>query len=158
MLCNMYFRVAKIACIAFGAAIFPTLGNATQIFPSVEYSNDSQEQNGVLQACIITAALTSPRPPESPSTPEIINLQFIMFGVDSPAYKVAAGYVDRSKRSSAGSITAANFSTAEFNHPDAFKQSVTPEGELLAVLIDPELQDEFITAFLQGHYFIEVRS
>jgi hypothetical protein len=125
--------------VAFG----PAFANATQITSNVEYSNDSIQQYGVLQACTITAALKSPR------APEIVNLQFLSFGLDGLAYKVTA---DPNKQ-----IAAANFSAAEFNHPNAFKQSVTPEGQLLAVLIDPKLEDEFRTAFLRGHYSLELK-
>ena len=38
---------------------------------------------------------------------------------------------------------------------DAFKQSMTPDGQLLGVLTDNSLQGAFTKAFWQGHYSIE---
>jgi hypothetical protein len=61
----MCIHVANaLAYIALGIAYAPAIGNATQIIPSVEYSNDKIEQNGVIRACIVTAALICPPAPE----------------------------------------------------------------------------------------------
>jgi hypothetical protein len=74
------------------------------------------------------------------------------------AYKVTAGEVNWNEGSSvARRIATANLSTGEFSHPNAFKEGITPEGQLLAVLIDPNLQDGFMRAFFLGHYSIEFR-
>jgi hypothetical protein len=54
----------------------------------------------------------------------------------------------------ASRIARANFYTGAFNHP-AFNQSLTPEGQLLAVLTDKSLADAFAMAFFLGHFTIE---
>ena len=57
----------------------------------------------------------------------------------------------------AARIMAADFSTGEFNHPNAFTKSITPEGQLLAILTEDGLNAEFIKAFFLGHYLIQFR-
>jgi hypothetical protein len=105
---------------------------AAQIVPTgVEYTNDTIEQAGQLQACIVTTAIISP------PAPEIVNFQLLVI-LGTPAFKVTASEVDWAQRSSAAKrIAAADFSTAQFNHPSAFNKSITPEGQLLAVLQTP---------------------
>ena len=139
----------KSACIALGMAFTATTASATQFIPQVQYSNDSIDQGGVPQACIVTAAMINP------PAPEMVNLQFLVIHGNG-AYKVTAGDIDWNANSSAAArIAAANFSTAQFNHPNAFRQSITPEGQLLSVLIDDSLSDAFMQAFFKGHYSIE---
>ena len=102
-------RIHLASALAYGAvamALAPVTGSATQIIPSVEYSNDTIQQNGVIQACIVTVALVSP------PAPEIVNLQFLVIAGDGfrLAYKVTAGDVNWNEGSSvARRIAAANF-------------------------------------------------
>src|SRR5262249_52847529 len=58
---------------------------APQIIPTgVEYSNDSIEQGGKRQACIVTVAIISP------PAPEIVNFQFMAIA-GQLAFKITAG-------------------------------------------------------------------
>src|SRR5262249_9255246 len=95
----------------------------------------------------------------SPPAPEIVNLQFLAIsrnGQSLLAYKVTTGDVNWTQRTNvARRIATANFSTGEFNHPNAFNQSITPEGQLLGVLTDATLQESFEKAFVLGHYSLE---
>jgi hypothetical protein len=144
--------VAVVALVAATASAATTV-NATQIIPQVQYRNASIEQGGVTQGCLITAAMTSP------PAPEIVNLQFLAIsrnGQSVLAYKVTAGDANWTQRTNvARRIATANFSTGEFNHPKAFNQSITPEGQLLGVLTDPTLEESFEKAFVLGHYSLE---
>jgi hypothetical protein len=99
------------------AMLFPVLARAAQVIPTgVEYTNDTIEKGGRLAACIVTTAIISP------PAPEIVNFQFLLVG-GTHAFKVAAGDVDWTKGSGvAKRISAADFSTAQFNHPSAFKK------------------------------------
>jgi hypothetical protein len=81
--------------------------------------NDRIVQNGILRACIITTAFISP------PAPEIVNLQLLAIAGSGGvlAYKVTAGDLNWNEGSSvARRIATANLSTADFNHPNAFKQ------------------------------------
>jgi hypothetical protein len=142
-----------IAALALALVLAPLPGNATQVIPQVEYTNDNIEQGSDIRACVATASMINP------PAPEIVNLQFLAIhgnGQAHLAYKVSVGDADWNQHSSvARRIATANFSTGEFNHPDAFKQSMTPDGQLLGVLIDDSLQGAFTKAFWQGHYSIE---
>ncbi|MGA7432562.1 MAG: hypothetical protein WBW35_19180 [Xanthobacteraceae bacterium] len=125
---------------------------AAQIIPTgVEYTNDTIEQAGQLQACIVTTAIVSP------PAPEIVNFQLlIVFG--RPGFKVTAGDVDWPKQSNvAKRISDANFSTAQFNHPNAFTKNVTTEGQLVGMLTDDSLREDFINAFFSGGYSIRFK-
>jgi hypothetical protein len=74
------------------------------------------------------------------------------------AFKITAGDVNWADSSMvAARIMAADFSTAQFNHPNAFTKSITPEGQLLAILTGPGLEQGFIFAFFLGHYSIQFR-
>jgi hypothetical protein len=129
--------------------------SATQIIPQVQYTNDDIESGGVPAACVVTVAMINP------PAPEIANLQFLTIynykdGSVRLAYKITAGNLDWNTGSSAASrIARANFYTGAFNHPGAFNQSLTPEGQLLAVLTDKSLADAFAMAFFLGHFTIE---
>jgi hypothetical protein len=149
----LLYRIAStLVSIALAASAAAT-ANATQVIPQVQYTNDNIEQGGVIRACVATAAMINP------PAQEMVNLQFLVItgnGQARFAYKVTAGEIDWNQRSSvARRIATANFSTGEFNHPDAFNQSITPEGQLLGVLVDGSLQDAFLKAFWGGHYNIE---
>jgi hypothetical protein len=100
------------------AMLFPVLVHATQVSPSgVEYTNDTIEQGGKLAACIVTTAIISP------PAPEIVNFQVLVIG-GTHAFKVTTGDVDWTNGSGvAKRISAADFSTAQFNHPSAFKKA-----------------------------------
>jgi hypothetical protein len=130
--------------VAFGMAMLMAAPvYATQVIPTgVEYTNDIIEQGGKLQACIVTAAILNL------PAPEIVNFQFLVLDTGSTAFKVTAGEVNWNSLSSvAKRISAADFSTAQFNHPAAFNKIITPEGQLLGILIDHRLNNDFITAF-----------
>jgi hypothetical protein len=131
------------------AKLFPVLAHAAQVIPTgVEYTNDTIEQGGKLAACIVTTAIISP------PAPEIVNFQVLVVG-GTHAFKVAAGDVDWTKGSGvAKRISAADFSTAQFNHPRAFKKSITSEGQLVGYLREPNLNGEFLKAFFGGRYTI----
>jgi hypothetical protein len=131
------------------AMLFPVLAHATQVSPSgVEYTNDTIEQGGKLAACIVTAAIISP------PAPEIVNFQVLVVG-GTHAFKVTAGDVDWTNGSGvAKRISAADFSTAQFNHPSAFKKSITPEGQLVGYLRHSNLSGEFLKAFFGGRFTI----
>jgi hypothetical protein len=131
------------------AMLFPVLAHAAQVIPTgVEYTNDTIEQGGKLAACIVTTAIISP------PAPEIVNFQVLVVG-GTHAFKVAAGDVDWTKGSGvAKRISAADFSTAQFNHPSAFKKSTTSEGQLVGYLREPHLNGEFLKAFFGGRYTI----
>ncbi len=124
--------------------------SATQIIPTgVEYTNDTIQQGGQLQACEIVVAIISP------PAPEVVNLQLLLVG-GQLGFKVAVGDLDWSHKSSvAKRISKAEFSAADFMHPDAFRQSVTPEGQLIAMLTQPALDRSFLKAFLDGGYSIQ---
>jgi hypothetical protein len=97
--------------------LFPVLAHAAGVTPSgVEYTNDTVEQGGKLIACIVTTDIISP------PAPEIMNFQVLVIG-GTHAFKVTVGDVDRTNGSGvAKRISAADFSTAQFNHPNAFKK------------------------------------
>jgi hypothetical protein len=92
---------------------------AAQIIPTgVEYTNDTIEQGSELRACIVTTAIISP------PAPEIVNFQLLVV-LGRPGFKVTVGDVDWAKQSStAKRISDANFSTAQFNHPNAFTKKL----------------------------------
>jgi hypothetical protein len=104
---------------------------------------------------------------KSPPAPEVVNLQLLAVRGTEPnlihyAYKVNAADVTWNQGSSIASavakkIDSANFSTAAFNHPDAFKQAVTPMGQIIGVLTDDNLLDDFEKAFFSGRYSIEFK-
>jgi hypothetical protein len=131
------------------AMLFPVLAHATQVTPTgVEYTNDTIEQGGKLAACIVTTAIISP------PAPEIVNFQVLVVG-GTHAFKITAGDVDWTKGAGvAKRISAADFSTAQFNHPSAFKKSITSEGQLVGYLREPKLNGEFLKAFFGGRYTI----
>jgi hypothetical protein len=82
----------------------------------VPNTNDTIEQRGKLAACIVTTA---------PPAPEIVNFQVLVIG-GTHAFKVTAGDVDWTNGSGvAKRISAADFSTAQFNHPSAFSIRAT---------------------------------
>ena len=99
------------------------------------------------QACIVTTAIISP------PAPEIVNFQLLMV-LGRPAFKVTVGDVDWAKQSStAKRISDADFSTAQFNHPNAFTKKITTEGQLVGMLIgDVSLGLDFLHAFFGGGY------
>ena len=131
------------------AMLFPVLVHAAQVIPSgVEYTNDTIEHGGKLVACIVTTAIISP------PAPEIVNFQVLVIG-GTHAFKVTAGDVDWTNGSGvAKRISAADFSTAQFNHPSAFKKSMTSEGQLVGYLRTSNLNGEFLKAFFGGRYTI----
>ena len=131
------------------AILFPLLAHAAQVTPTgVEYTNDTIERRGKLAACIVTTAIISP------PAPEIVNFEVLVVG-GTHAFKVAAGDMDWTKGSGvAKRISAADFSTAQFNHPRAFKKSITSEGQLVGYLREPNLNGEFLKAFFGGRYTI----
>jgi hypothetical protein len=129
------------------------IARAAQIIPTgIEYTNDTIEQGGQLQACIVTAAILSH------PAPEIVNFQFLLVA-GRPGFKVTAGDFDWNKQSLAAKrISDANFYTAAFNHPTGFKKNVTTEGQLVAILTDDSLRKQFIDAFFAGRgYSIEFK-
>jgi hypothetical protein len=144
----------KRACqlVLLASVSWPLVANATQIVPGgVEYSNDKIEQNGKIQACVVTTAIISP------PAPEIVNFQFLELA-GHLAFKITAGDLNWTDGSMvAARIMAADFSTGEFNHPNAFTKSITPEGQLLAILTEDGLNAEFINAFFLGRYLIQFR-
>jgi len=131
------------------AMLFPVLAHAAQVIPSgVEYTYDTIEQGGKLAACIVTTAIISP------PAPEIVNFQVLVIG-GTHAFKITAADVDWTKGSGvAKRISAADFSTAQFNHPRAFKKSITSEGQLVGYLRESNLNGEFLKAFFDGRYTI----
>jgi hypothetical protein len=141
-----------VVCLLIALALPAGTASAAQVIPTaIEYTNDTIEQGGQLQACVVTAAiLTVP-------APEIVNFQFLLVA-NHPGFKVTAGDMDRTKQSlTAKRISDANFSTATFNHPTAFTKDVTPEGQLVAVLTDESLQQQFVDGFFGGGYSIEFK-
>jgi hypothetical protein len=126
--------------------------HSAQIIPTgVEYSNDTIEKGGQLQACIVTTAIINP------PAPEIVNFQLLIV-LGRPGFKVTAGDVDWTRQSSvAKRISEADFSSAQFNHPNAFTKNITPEGQLVAMLKDDSLRNDFIRVFIGGHYSIRFR-
>jgi hypothetical protein len=138
------------ALLAVVAIMSISPAKATQIIPgNIEYSNDTIEQAGQLQACIITVGIISP------PAPEIVNFQ-LLYVRGRVGFKVTAGDLNwKAKSLSAKRISAATFSTGQFNHPDAFKTSVTPEGQFVGFLTDVELTAKFIFAFAGGNYSIQ---
>jgi hypothetical protein len=143
---------SKLASSVALLLLLPSLTFAAQIIPTgVEYTNDTIEQGGQLQACIVTTAIISP------PAPEIVNFQFLIV-LGQPAFKVTAADVDWVQKSSvAKRSSSAEFYTAQFNHQTAFRQSVTPEGQILALLTDPTLRRGFLEAFLGGDYSIRFK-
>ncbi len=138
----------------FAAAmlLLSSLAFAVQIIPTgVQYTNDTIEQGGQLQACIVTAAIMSP------PAPEIVNFQLLIV-LGRPGFKVTTGDVDWTKQSSvAKRISDADFSTAQFSHPNAFTKNVTTEGQLVGMLTDDSLRKDFINAFFGGGYSIRFK-
>jgi hypothetical protein len=141
--------------LALAAAMMlslPSLVVAAQIIPTgVEYTNDTIERGGRLQACIVTAAIVSP------PAPEIVNFQLLIV-LGRPGFKITAGDVDWAKQSSvAKRISDAEFSATQFNHPSAFTKSITPEGQLVATLTDDSVRKDFIDAFFGGAFSIRFK-
>lgn len=149
----MRIVAACIVTMTLAACAFATKGRAAQVIPTgVEYTNDTIEQGGQLQACIVTVAILT-RP-----APETVNFQFLLTA-GRPGFKVTAGDIDWTKKSLiAKRISDANFYTAAFNHPTAFKKNVTTEGQIVAFLIDDSLREQFVDAFFGGGgYTIEFK-
>jgi hypothetical protein len=142
----MRFGLALVSALI----VLVTAARAAQIIPTgVEYTNDTIQQGGQLQACIVTAAIISP------PAPETVNFQF-MNVMGRPGFKVTAGDIDWKRKSIvAKRISGANFFTAQFNHPAAFNKNVTTEGQLVAMLTDDALRQQFLHAFFEGRYSIE---
>ena len=149
-------------CVIIGMAIIATASNAliatvpaygTQVVPTdVQYYNDDIEQGGRPQACVVTAAITN-----APA-PEIVNFQFLRFANGRVAFKVTAGDLNWANSSMvARRISEADFFTGAFNHPNAFDRKITPEGQLVAFLVDPSLTSDFVRVFFGGNYSIRFR-
>jgi hypothetical protein len=134
-----------LAAPAFAGAL------AVQIMPTgVEYANDTIELRGELQGCVVTAVvLTQPNS-------ETVNFQYLLVA-GRRGFKVTVSDVDWTKKSlTARRISDASFYTDAFNHPTAFKKNVTPDGQVVAFLIDDTLGKKFFDAFfLGGGYTIE---
>jgi hypothetical protein len=147
---GMMLRVFMI--IASASILFYSTVRAAQIIPTgVEYTNDTIAQGGQLQACIITTAITNY------PAPEVVNFQLLVIQ-GRPAFKVTGGEINWAQQSMVTKrIAEADFSTAQFNHPSAFTKSITPEGQFLAVLTDPNPIVEYLGAFLKGGYSIRFR-
>ena len=110
----------------------------------------------VLLCRLPTNLLRRTRPQLKPEA-GMVNFQLLNI-LGRGAFKVTAGEINWSQKSSvARRISAADFSTSQFNHPSAFKKSITPEGQLLAVLIDESLSGDFIKAFFGGRYSIRFK-
>lgn len=139
-------------CLLFALTLPAGIARATQIIPTgVEYTNDTIEQGGQLQACVVTTAIISP------PAPEIVNFQLLIV-LGRPGFKVTAGDVDWKAQSSvARRLSDANFSTAQFNHPNAFTKNTTTEGQLVAFLIDDSLRKDFVNGFFGGGYSIQFK-
>jgi hypothetical protein len=142
-----------IIAIAICALVLTTSAYATQVIhKNVEYTNDSIEQGGKLQACIITAAIITP------PAPEVVNFQFMEFVNGRVAFKVTAGDINWTNASSvAKRISEADFFTGAFNQPNAFDKKITTEGQLVAFLKEPGLILDFSAAFFGGNYSIRFR-
>jgi hypothetical protein len=125
----------------------------TQVAPTgVEYTNDSIEQGGKVQACIVTVAIINP------PAPEIVNFQFVHFINGRVAFKVTTGDINWTNGSLvAKRISDAHFYTGNFNHPTVFDKKITTEGQLVAFLTEPVLSFDFADAFFGGNYSIQFR-
>ena len=144
--------MTRALMFATAMLLLPSLAVAAQIIPTgVEYTNDTIEQGGQLQACIVTTAIISP------PAPEIVNFQLLIV-LGRPGFKVTASDVDWTKQSSvAKRIADAEFSTAQFDHPNAFTKSLTPEGQLVGMLTDDSVRKDFIDAFFGGRFSIRFK-
>jgi len=102
-----------------------------------EYSNDTITDTGRLVACIVTLAVVAP------PDPRILNFQFLQLQGRS-GWKITGGVMDwKNQSAKAKRVDDGNFAGAAFMHPNAFQKRLTPEGQLVGVLVENELSRSF---------------
>jgi hypothetical protein len=73
-------------------------------------------------------------------------------------FMVTAGDMNWSDMSlAAKGIADANFFAGAFNHPDVFDKQSTTEGQLVAFLVDANLNFDFLDAFFDGNFSVRFR-
>lgn len=124
---------------------------AEQIIPRhVEYTNDSVTDGGKLVGCVVTLVVVSP------GDPRTLNFQFLA-AQNGLAWKITGGMLN-SARNAIRALRASDggFSTNTFNKPGAFLKQITPGGQLLGTLQEPQLAGALANAFFQQPYLIEI--
>ena len=146
----------KLSARALGliALLQFTLSNpavAEQIIAKqIEYSNDFISDQGKPIACVVTLVVVALPDPRT------LNFQFLWFK-ERAGWKITGGKMNLNTQSmTALRARDGRFSSISFLAPGAFSKSLTPEGQLLGVLIMPEHLKGFITAFFSGPYSIAV--
>jgi hypothetical protein len=128
---------------------FSNLGsaNAEQIIVrDVDYSNDSISDQGKTAACIVTLVVASP--PDQ----RILNFQFLAFKATA-GWKITGGRTDWDTQAmTALRARDGSFSSSSFAVPEVFRKSLTPEGQLVGILTQPEQLSAFTTAFFTRPY------
>ncbi len=116
----------------------------------IEYSNDSISDHGKTVACIVTLVVASPPDPRT------LNFQFLSFK-GTAGWKITGGRMDWNTQSmTAMRAQDGSFSSSTFVVPKAFQKNLTPEGQLVGVLIQPEQLSAFIEAFFKEPYTVAV--
>lgn len=114
----------------------------------VQYSNDTISDGGRTVACIITAAVVVY--PDN----RVLNFQILSFNNGRVGWKITGGTIDF-KTQSATALRAldGSFTSSRFIQKGAFQKSLTPEGQLVGVLVEPDLLPAFVKAFTGPYWY-----
>jgi len=136
---------------SLAAAFALATAHAEQVIVrQTDYSNDSITDGGRIVACIVTASV------EAPPDRRVLNFQFIQLQ-GRVAWKITGGIMDWKQVSVvANPVSDGSFSSNKFSVPNAFQKSLTPEGQLLGVLVKDEFYTMFAQAFFQTPYSVSV--
>lgn len=140
------------AALAIGETTLATKAHAEQVIPRiVEYSNDSISDQGKTVACVVAVVIVSP--PDQ----RTLNFQFLSFK-ERAGWKITGGLMNWATQTMTALIAQdGSFSSSAFVAPRAFAKSLTPEGQLVGVLTQPDRLPDFVAAFFKGRYVVAVR-
>jgi hypothetical protein len=146
MLISVFLKSTLISVFLIGTA------SAEQVIVrQFQYENDEITDAGKIRACIVTLLVVAP--PDS----RILNFQYMQL-TGRCAWKITGGVVDWQNKSSVSErVVDGSFTAGDFIYPTAFQKDHTPEGQLLGVLIRPELYKAFSDTFFHKAYSISVR-
>jgi len=140
------------AALAVGPITLPGTARAEQVIARhIEYSNDSISDQGKAVACVVTVVILAP--PDQ----RTLNFQFLSFK-ERAGWKITGGRMNWTTQTmTALRAQDGSFSSSSFVAPMAFAKDLTPEGQLVGVLTQPDQLSAFIMAFFTGPYTVAVR-
>jgi hypothetical protein len=145
-------KLVLVLAIASGCFTGSALARAEQVIVrAIDYSNDSISDGGKTVACVVTVVA------EAPPGPRVLNFQFIAFR-NALGWKITGGLMDWKSMNLVASRGAdGGFTTGTFIHDQEFKKNTTPERQLVGLLQNGALSDDFLKAFFNSPYTVRVR-